>query len=117
MIWGIVIRFMLETFLSVILSICLNFYFFSTETVSETVSGVITIIIATAYTYLSFYAFFIFYFKRRKLKLIIFVSKYGAFYEELRIQSRMALLYNIFFMIRRLIFVSVIIILNSHSMI
>ena len=73
MIWGIVIRFMLETFLSVILSICLNFYFFSTETVSETASGVITIIIAAAYTYLSFYAFFILYFKRRKLKHIVFV--------------------------------------------
>lgn len=116
-IWGLVIRFMLETFLTVCLSVCLNFYAFSLGNSSEILSSVLTIIVSLAYSVLFFFAYFILHIKRRKLKQKLYIQKFGAFYEELRLNSKMALLYNLFFMLRRFLFIAIIIHLNSHSMV
>jgi hypothetical protein len=70
--------------------------------VSDRIASVISIIILSVVLVFPFFVWTFLWTRVNYLKDLTSVDKYGSMYNEIRIDSKAALMYNVFYMLRRL---------------
>jgi hypothetical protein len=111
--WNLILRNFLEGYMEYAISSLINIYKLEWDSGTHKFSSIFSIIIFAWIFLLPFLVWFILWRNFEKLEKKESVISFGSIYMELRVGSKNALLYNVFFMLRRLLFTIVILVFKN----
>ena len=114
MMYGFILRILLEGVFTLSVSVFLNYQMLQWDNPTDKFEFIFTVLLSVVLIALPISTAVLLLKCRKKLKGKVFKRKFGTFYEELKIEETPALLSNVVFLSRRLLFVCYIFLMEKY---